>query len=160
MPTGKPIKDKYGNAKRERCRDKNGKPIPIMKEERVFDGAEGVLGYLRHLAEEHPKEFSRMLTRVLPWNVRVAPEEDDQDDNEHQTLEEVFDQLESRGVQVDYLFTELLARRREKKLGLPGPPDVRDITDAVEARYNEEEGDDESDRYNEEEGDDESDRYN
>lgn len=41
---GRPIKDKYGNIKREQCRDKNGKPIPIMKQVRVFEGTDGVLG--------------------------------------------------------------------------------------------------------------------
>ena len=64
---GKPIRDKYGEVKRERCRDEFGKPIRIMKRELVFEGAGGTLGYLTHMAHNStPSSTSRCCALCRP----------------------------------------------------------------------------------------------
>ena len=113
---GKPIKDKYGKIKRERSLDENGTPIPIMKEQRVFEGEGGALGYLLYIAQTYPQDYGGLLKHCLQGKV---PFDTEVDQNDRPTLpEELRAELERRGLPIEYFRAEMGARRlRAKSMG-------------------------------------------
>jgi hypothetical protein len=108
---GNAIRDKYGKIKRERCRDEDGKFIPIMIQERIWEGTDGVGGFLSFMLEHDTDEFLNLFCRVLrvyPW-IRV-PSESDQEEGPS-IVDGGRAHLESWELPVDYFLNELIAGR-------------------------------------------------
>ena len=106
---GKPIRDKYGEVKRERCRDEFGKPIRIMKRELVFEGAGGTLGYLTYMAQQHPKQYLTLLG-ALPADCLLVTDADQHD--EPPDPDALRAELERRGYSIDAIVSQLEAELR------------------------------------------------
>jgi hypothetical protein len=62
------------------------------------NGLEGMVGYLRHLAENHPGSFASLVSRLLPLKMAAAV------DVKLQSHEQILRQLRLRKIPIDHIF--------------------------------------------------------